>query len=191
MCRLEITVQIPLLAMLLALPAFAQQAEPSEKEQLQQTSEEEKASPEPRRRGGKILLPGAGAYGQASPSPPSSSGSSAPVIPPPTAERSVEPSNSAAAAEPSRGDSKATGDLFWSGRIYKNGRIRISVNNQTTAGTVEGDPLPGVPVIVDARSPVVEILEQPNARNGYKSFEFQVKKTRKKPVSFNFHWVLQ
>ena len=55
---------------------------------------------------------------------------------------------------------------------------------------MEGDALAGVPVKVDARSPIVEILEQPNARNGYKSFEFQVKKSRKEPVSFNFHWVV-
>lgn len=185
MRRLEIPLQLLLLASVFATPVLSQQAEPAEKPQTEEPAEE--APPEPRRGGGKILLPGAGAY---DPPAPSSPRSSPPVVPPPADQRSLQPSEQPPPDESKPATaSEATGDLFWSGRIYKNGRIRISVDNQTTAGYVEGDALPGVPVTVDARSPIVEIIEQPNARNGYKSFEFQVKKTRKEPVSFNFHWV--
>ncbi|MBI1358515.1 MAG: hypothetical protein GC160_29615 [Acidobacteria bacterium] len=160
--------------------------------------------PVPRRGGGKILLPGAGAYEPAPSSAPAEAGppeteppklrrSAAPTLPPAApseapAEAHVPAVAPAAPAAPL--ESKTSGELFWSGRIYKNGRIRISVDNQTTAGSVEGDPLPGVPATIDARSPIVVILQQPNARDGYKSFEFQVTKSSKDPVSLNFHWSL-
>ena len=166
--------------------APAQEEKPAESaaesaEKAAEAAEKADQEPPPPRRGGKILLPGGGAYGaEPSPSKPSPAASSpAAPIPPPSAEsRSVQPEAPA----------QTTGDLFWNGRIYKNGRIRISIGNETTAGTVEGDALPGVAVVVDARSPIVEILEQPSARDSYKSFEFQVKKTNKKPVTLNFHW---
>lgn len=153
---------------------------------MEEPEQQEEQPAKPPRRSGKILLPGGGAYG-AQPD------AKKPADTPP-----AEPDERAAGKAGSEGEppaveapSASTGDLFWNGRIYKNGRIRISVENQTTAGYVEGDALPGVAVTVDARSPIVEILEQPSARNGYKSFEFQVKKSRKEPVSLHFHWMLK
>ncbi len=128
------------------------------------------------------MLPGSGAYG----SKPSPDPTPTPTPKEPAEARAIAPSRD----EPSVTPEKTTGNLFWNGKIYKNGRIRISVDNQTTAGYVEGDPLPGVPAVVDARSPIVEIIEQPSARNGYKSFEFRVKKSSKDKISLNFHWML-
>ena len=158
-----------------------------------ETAQPEKAEddkPQPPRRGdGRIMLPGAGAYDrQIGPAPASPS---APPPPAPKAGAAAAPGPAPAKSpvQPAR-PGKSSGDMFWSGRIYKNGRIRILANNQSTAGTVEGDPLPGVPVTVDARSPIVVILRQPDARDGFQSFEFQVKKSSKDAVSLNFHWAL-
>jgi hypothetical protein len=170
----------------------AQQETPAESsaeaaEKAAEAAEEADKEPPPPRRGGKIMLPGGGAYG-ASPAP-KSEAPTTPVPPPSAGFRSVQPE--APTANRAERPTQTTGDLFWNGRIYKHGRIRISVGNETTAGTVEGDPLPGVAAVVDARSPIVEIIEQPSARNGYKSFEFQVKKTNKTPVTLNFHWAVK
>lgn len=182
------------------VPASAQ--EKSSAEAAQEASEKaEKADQEsegPRRRDSRILMPGGAPRGGPPPAKAPADAQTVTPIPPPAGNSAPAPQaerapgwSEAPAAASSAPPAQTTGDLFWNGRIYKNGRIRISVGNETTAGYVEGDPLPGVAAVVDARSPVVEIIEQPSARNGFKSFEFRVKKTNKKPVTLNFHWAVK
>jgi type IV secretory pathway VirB10-like protein len=66
------------------------------------------------------------------------------------------------------------GTIVWEGEVQGTELITIE-NGQASSGTVEGDPLPGVPVLVQpTESKRVGIASSPGPRNNYKSIVFRV-----------------
>jgi len=79
------------------------------------------------------------------------------------------------------------GILYWTGRLRKNERIVIEAGSANT-GFVDGDLLPGAPVEVVMRSPVVKVVEEPGPDNGWRRVVFVSERGSKDSVTVTVEW---
>lgn len=81
----------------------------------------------------------------------------------------------------------SAGDLFWKGRLTKGQVIRVEAG-QPSVGVLDGDSLPGHPVVFEKFSGAIEFVEAPGPGNGWKSFSFRSLRSINSHVTINFRW---
>jgi hypothetical protein len=90
------------------------------------------------------------------------------------------------AAAPPR-PAKASGVLVWSGQLEK-GRPVLLEALQASAGTLHGDPLPGMPVIIELEPRDLAVAEAPSPSNGWRRLVFR--SLNKRNIVVTMRWRL-
>ena len=145
-------------------PAVAQGVAAQSKAEIQAPAEaaNEPAAPTPRRAppGTRVMKPGEGP-------PPSPKLQPRPAAPPPQV--------------------RDEGVIFWTGRLRRNQTIVVD-SKQASAGTLDGDLLPGTPVDVWVPSPAVALVERPNPQNNWGRVVFRCLRDTDRNVTLNIQW---
>jgi hypothetical protein len=79
------------------------------------------------------------------------------------------------------------GVIFWTGRLRRNQTIVVD-SKQASAGTLDGDLLPGTPVDVWVPSPAVALVERPNPQNNWGRVVFRCLRDTDRNVTLNIQW---
>jgi len=80
-----------------------------------------------------------------------------------------------------------SGDFVWSGTVEKNQLIEIA-NGSPSIGSINGQPLPGVPVSISIVDAQIAVVAQPNPLNHFSTVVFR--STTKGKIAFGVHWVV-
>jgi hypothetical protein len=79
-----------------------------------------------------------------------------------------------------------SGVIIWSGQLQKNGLFTIDGEN-ASAGTLRGDLLPGVPVMITEVQPSdVGLAETPSPANGWKRIVLRSRSNRHSVVTITW-----
>jgi serine/threonine protein kinase len=80
-----------------------------------------------------------------------------------------------------------SGDFVWSGAVEKDQLIEIA-NGAPSIGSINGQPLPGVPVSISIDNRQIAVVVQPNPLNHFSTVTFR--STTKGKIAFGVHWLV-
>jgi hypothetical protein len=120
---------------------------------------------------------GASAPGGATLRPPGTDSSPPRIEPPPTTPATTSSSPPRQPDQPGLTMAKSSGVMTWSGQVEKNGVLIID-GLKSSAGALTGDPLPGVPVILDVDTREFALVEVPAPSNGWKRLTIRSRNSR-------------